>query len=253
MLQVHKVIPDYLRQQIESRTQTFPNPPYVANSFNIQDINEGWGKINLDKYSLNITSLPSGYSPFQLFDEIRKNLSQFIVGGDFDSVIKYGSVFNFAAAVTLEPYSPEDGVVWNSENPIGAAMDFDTFLDTSTVVCVDYSEDEMFWTFATVYSWDHSGHFVSGLRQFGLESNGQGGYSFYLRGADRLGGALDYLANGLETGNDYLYLGAGDANWKNFMELLENYLLKKPGASVEHFDKSRTYGKRHWYVEGGCP
>ena len=77
-------------------------------------------------------------------------------------------------------------------------MDFDTILYTFTVYCVEYNQDEMYWVFATVTSYNHQDHFVAGVRQFGLEPNGSGGYSFYVRATDRLDGVLGFIANRLK-------------------------------------------------------
>lgn len=228
---------------IESRQQpnTMVESSQLVDSFILETINDGWGDVNQDRFSLKIDELPNGYTPFQLFNEIRMNFTNLVVGGDFPIVTD----------VDLEPYSDEDDFTWNSQNPIGAAMDFNTIFDTSTVVCVEYNEDEMYWIFATVTSYDHQGHFVAGLRQFGLEPNGSGGYSFYVRAADRLGGILDYLANGLSGDEDILFTHAGDQTWKNLMENTVSFIQNQGGQAVE-FDETKTYGARHPYDEDNC-
>ncbi|AUS05914.1 hypothetical protein C1A40_10795 [Tamlana carrageenivorans] len=179
-----KQISSEVMSLINSRTQpnTMVQSSQMVPSFILEPLDDGWGDVNQDRHSLNIKSMPDGYTPFALFDEIRKNFSNIVTGGDL-----------LGTTVTFEPYSTADGVTWNSSNPLGAAMDFSTFMDTSTVICVEYNAEEMYWIFATVTSYDHQGHFVAGLRQFGIEPNASGGHSFYLRGADRLGGVLDYL------------------------------------------------------------
>jgi hypothetical protein len=169
------------------------------------------------------------------------NFTNLMVGGDVP----------YVTDVTLEPYSDQDGITWNSDNPVGASMDFNTIFDTSTVYCVEYNEDEMYWVFATVTSYDHQGHFVAGVRQFGLEPNGSGGYSFYVRAADRLGGVLDYVANGLSGDEEVLFTQAGDKTWKNLMENT-TALIQNQGGTVEEFDETKTYGTRHPYDEDDC-
>lgn len=218
----------------------------MVDSFILETIDDGWGDVNQDKYSIKIEELPDGHTPFQLFNQIRLNLNNLMTGGDA----------GFLNRVKFEPYSVEDGETWNSNNPVGAAMDFHTFLDTSTVYCVEYNAEEMYWVFATVTSYDHQGHFVAGVRQFGIEPNGSGGYSFYIRAADRLGGILDLTANeyfDFEFGiEDILFKGAGDETWKNFMENTIN-LVQNLGGMTNEFDSDGTYGIRHPYTENGCP
>ncbi len=241
----HKEVADDVKNLINQRTQTAVDQNgYVSivNSFEIQKIEDGYGDINLDRYSLEIKKLPDGYTPQVLFEEIRQNFSDFVTGGNMTGT-----------AVDLMPYSPSDGITWNSSNPVGAAMDFDNIMDTSTVICTEYNRNEMNWTFTTVRSQDHMGHFVSGHRQFGIETNSDGSYSFYLRGADRLGQWIDYAANGFSTGQDYLFNNAADATWKNLMTALEKFIKAKTGAVVEPFDKNKEYAKRFEYNKDDCP
>jgi hypothetical protein len=214
----------------------------MVRSFILETVDDGWGDLNQDKYSINITNLPNGYSPFQFFDEMRSNFDELMVGGNIP----------YLTDVDLEPYSTADGVTWDSDNPVGAAMNFHTMFDTSTVYCVEYNAEEMYWIFATVTSYDHQGHFVAGLRQFGLESNANGGHSFYLRAADRLGGFLDYIANGLSGDEEALFTHAGDTTWKNFMENAVGF-VQRIGGDADEFDSDKTYGKRHPYNSGDCP
>ncbi len=241
----HKKVSDYVKNLIDLRVKTvFMNGSYVdVKLFEIQEIEDGWGDINLDKYALNITNLPNGYQPQMLFEEIRRNFSDFVTGGNLPGF-----------SVELEPYSTADGTKWNSSNPIGAAIDFDNNFDTSTVICTEYNYDEMYWTFTTVHSLDHQGHFVSGHRQFGIEANSDGSYSFYLRGADRLGQFADYVANNFTPGKkDFLFNEAADATWKNLMSNLEKFINSKTGSKVKPFDKNKDYAHRFPYNEADCP
>jgi hypothetical protein len=240
----HKKVSDDVKNLIDQRKKTvFMNGSYVdVKLFEIQKIEDGWGDINLDKYALNITNLPNGYTPQMLFGEIRRNFDDFVTGGNL-----------LGTSVGLEPYSTSDGTKWDSSNPIGAAMDFDNFMDTSTVICTEYNYNEMYWTFTTVNSLDHQGHFVSGHRQFGIEANSDGSYSFYLRGADRLGQFVDFATNGFNSGADYLFNEAADATWKNFMSNLEKFIKSKTGAEVKPFDKNKDYAHRFPYNEDDCP
>ena len=246
----HKKVSNEVKELIDQRIQvveTLIPGGEIHNtnvkSFELQTIENGYGDLNLDRYDLNINQLPDGYTPQQLFEEIRINFADFINGGN---IIGFG--------VELMPYSENDGTTWNSNNPIGAAMDFDNNMDTSTVICSDYSYEDMSWTFTTVRSADHLGHFVSGHRQFGLEQNADGSYSFYLRGVDRLGQWMDFVFNDFNPfGEDFLFNNAADTTWKNLMETLENYINELPGAEVTPFDISRDdYGKRYPFDPDDC-
>ena len=165
----HKKVADNIKNMLSQRTQqlrhggqTFSTP-----SFRIQTIEGGLGDINLDRYTLDITELPPGFSANDLFNYIRSNFEDFAVGAATGSSLDFLN----PGTVKFGPYSDLDNAIWNSNNPVGAAMDFNTLLDTATVVLTEFSSDEMFWIFTTVNSIDHLGHPVSGHRKFQLETN----------------------------------------------------------------------------------
>ena len=68
-------------------------------------------------------------------------------------------------------------------------------LRNKKVIATEYSLENMLWTYTTVRSVDHLGHFVSGHRQFRLRDNGNGTFIFEVRGTDRLGQRIDKTAN----------------------------------------------------------
>ena len=151
-------------------------------------------------------------------------------------------------------YSPQDLNTWNSSNPIGSAMDFQTPFDTATVMMTEYDLENMFWTFTTMTSFDHWGHPVSGHRRFELRDNHDGTFTFRVRGADRLHSTFDWLAN--ETlpspgGSDFAF-DLADRTWKNLMETVEKFIKSKPGSKVTPFDRNKEYGTRHPYNKDDC-
>lgn len=240
----NKTVDSRLNQQICDRKQRVSVPrggSALSKSFRQQTIENGFGKINVDQYELNILKLPTGMTPQQLFEEIRLNFDELITGGNIPLVTE----------VQFEPYSQEDGITWNSSNPLGAAMDFDTPFDTSTVIATEYSLEDTFWTFTTYRSIDHLGHFVSGHRQFRLRYNNDGTFTFLIRGADRLGQLIDLVGNSVGDG-DFLFRQAGDKTWKNVMKSLQDFITSKPGSRTGVFNKNREYGKRHVYNENDC-
>lgn len=242
----NKRVDPNLNEEICERTEVVPIPRAGAVTdskiFKIQTIQDGFGKINIDQYELDILEFPAGITPQQLFEEIRLNFANFITGGDIP----------FLSTVQFEPYSSLDETTWNSSNPLGAAMDFDNFFDTSTVITTEYSLQDMFWTFTTYRSSDHLGHFVSGHRQFRLRDNLDGTFTFLIRAADRLAQPIDFVLNGGNQDVDLLYRQAGDKTWKNTMVLLENFINSKPNGRAREFNKNRDYGNRHEYNENDC-
>ena len=241
----NKTISDAVKNQIDQRTQgvSVPHGSVAANtkSFEIQTIKNGIGDINLDRYSLDINRLPDGYTPQQLFEEIRTNFYGLVTGGDF-----------FWEKAEFMSYAAQDTNSWSSTNPVGSAMDFDTLMDTATVMCTEYSYSDMYWVFTTVHSVDHLGHPVSGHRWFGIEENSTGGYSFVVRGADRLSTWVDSAANVvLGLGGDFAF-DLADRTWKNLMETIEKFINDKPGGDAKSFDKNKEYAKRYEYNEEDC-
>ncbi len=213
-----------------------------VNEFFQHKIEDAVGKINLDKYELDILKLPDGFDAKSLFEHIRKNFEDFATGdSDF-----------FAGEVKFEAYSNADERRWNSNNPLGAAMDFNTLFDTATVITTEYNSEELFWTFTTVHSFEHKGHPVSGHRQFGLFKKPNGGYTFYLRGADRLTTRFDSLANKVfPSENDEFAFELAAKSWEALMRNVENFIRKKNGRT-RAFDSEKEYGRRHNYIKDRC-
>ena len=133
----------------------------VAYDFDARGLEDGTGQINIDKYELNITSLPAGMNAQQLFEDIRLNFSSLVAGGN-----------SILDKTRFASYESIDNSLWVSTDPTGTAMIFRTPLDVATVVVTEYSLDEVFWTFITVTRFNHWGHPVSGHRQFRLRDNG---------------------------------------------------------------------------------
>ena len=219
----------------------------VIQEFKIQEIEDGVGKINADKYELRITKLPLGKTAQDLFNEIRSNFELFAIGTE-DTVL--GLPLN---SVEFEPYSDKDKTLWESTDPVGAAMNFYTLADTATVIATEFSQSEMFWTFTTVRSIGHLGHPVSGHRQFRLRENEDGSHTFVVRGADRLNTPIDFTANiVLGFGIRDFAFDLADDTWKNLMKTIEKLINSMPGAKVEPFDKTKEYGTRHNYNDSDC-
>lgn len=240
----NKKVTNSVKSIIDQRTQVVTVPRGGASnekSFKIQEIEDGRGDINVDKYELVITELPEGMTAQQLFEDIRKNFFTIVTGGD-----------NPWEKAKFMPYTMQDRNNWLSTNPLGSAMDFETPFDTATVIVTEYSLENMFWTFTTVTSLDHLGHPVNGHRQFRLRLNEDGSHTFVVRGADRLATPLDAVANKvLGLGGDFAF-DLADGTWKNLMKTIENFIKSKPGAKIETFNKNDEYGKRFNYNEKDC-
>ncbi|RAV27409.1 hypothetical protein [Sinomicrobium soli] len=66
--------------------------------------------------------------------------------------------------------------------------------DNESVIVSDYNTEK--WTFSTIFDPKYGEHPVSGNRDFGYTQNGDGSYTFYTRGVDRL---TDWLTTSGQT------------------------------------------------------
>jgi len=156
-------------------------------SFNAteQTIDNAWGpQTNLDYYTVEIPILPNGINNGgELLEAIRLNLGQFL-----------------DAKTTFAGYASDgsDTKKWQSGDPRGSIMSFDANfedplfnwswnLDDASVMTSSYfkNNDGGFWTFSTLSTTADGYHPIGGTRQFGVSANASGGFTFYIRAADR--------------------------------------------------------------------
>ncbi|MBE2187541.1 MAG: hypothetical protein IAE99_12285 [Rhodothermales bacterium] len=90
-------------------------------------------------------------------------------------------------------------------------FDFNTLADRATVV--SYGNMANAWTFATAHSPNDGAHPVSGNRTFGYTVNGDGSYTFFTRGVDRM---TNWFGNALQQSFGTPFSSA-DALWTSAM------------------------------------
>ena len=146
-----------------------------GDDWNIQTLTEATGAVlNIDYFGVNFNEFPNGMNPEGFFTFVRQNFMQFDNGCN--------STFNFS---NLEV----DNNLWNSNSPIGTIFDINIWGPDNGAVVVSQFEDSpnscFCWTFTTITNNNSGTHPVSGNRQFGLNQESDGSWTFYTRGVDR--------------------------------------------------------------------
>lgn len=131
---------------------------------------------------------------------------------------------------TFTPYNSygiDDSTIWNSNSPSGAIISIDIpGPDNATVITSFSSTDK--WTFTTINEPKYGEHPVSGNRDFGYNDNGDGSYTFYTRGVDRLtswdGELLRLLGN--------VPFNSADNLWISFQNKVSQFVNTHSGVST---------------------
>jgi hypothetical protein len=251
---LHKV-PASMQQALASRglrVQDFAfsdNPTLILSS-----------PINLDLYQVKITQMPkkadgSDMSQRELLKSVRLNMSDVISTANFFSnpfsrdfwplLIKavgalftpMGLVADVSAPVlaavtgttTFKPFEDQDKTLFESDNPLGAVMQFDSAADDMGVVLSDFAADH--WIFSTVrdsrlpFFGDVGTHPVSGNRKWTIQQDPAGSVIVSNKAADRASGRV-------ETGvGDLLFLG-GHVIWLCWQAGVKQ-LVEDAGGSAE--------------------
>lgn len=151
-----------------------PNEPVniAGDTWQIQAIqNAGGVAINLDYFSVDVTQLPSQFStPEQLLNSMRLNFNSYIN--------------TFYSSFSPNPLLPGEGNRWSSQNPLGTIISISIPGNSGSVITSDY--DTRHWIFSTIHDPLNGNHPVSGNREFGFVPISSGGYTFYVRGVDRI-------------------------------------------------------------------
>jgi len=220
--------------------------PY--NSWDIQTLDEAKGAtVNMDYFSVNITSLPNNMTAEQLLSIVRLNLNSFI----------NNSLANFT------PFGDQDGNMWFSDNPIGSIIHIDmgnnnkllggfNFVvqpDDGSVITSGFTS--RYWRFSTIQAPGDFQHPVSGTREFGFTQNADGSYTFYTRGIDRTTGFLDNLMQE----NFNIAFEAADNLWSSFQEKIKNYINQNGGNAIvnDPVTKRPDWNKIREYLNGNIP
>ena len=180
----------------------------------LHEIDEAYGdELNLDYYSVTISSLPENFSDPQAFlEHIRLNFGSFIEGG--------GTSFG--------EYNEENNEKFQSEDPVGSIVHFDVYIgpvNADDLSVITAKAQSNYWVFSTIRTPRDLNHPVSGNRQFGLIANEDGTYTFFTRGADRPTSRLDsWLSADVFEGAHRL--------WTTTMKNMTNYVNSNGGEAT---------------------
>lgn len=189
---------------------------------NVQNINSAYSSVvNMDYFPITINKMPKingqVLTPDQFLEYIRKDINKFV-----DT--EYSK---------FEPYrysGVDDTNLWNSSNPKNAIVSIDIKgPDNASVIVSNYSKTG--WTFTTIYEPMYGEHPVSGNRDFGYVDNGNGSFTFYTRGVDRLTTADAAILGEVSeffTGKAYPFQQA-DALWTSFQKITTDFVNKNGG------------------------
>lgn len=187
------------------------NAPLAARHMRIQRFADAHGALNLDRYEVRISRLPSGATPETLLAEIRKNINRYVDTRNSEFI----------------PYEAGDATLWSSNSPLGAVLKIDILgPDNASVVC-SLAEARR-WRFTTIHAPWSGDHPVSGHREFGIRPDGDG-FVFFTRAADR---ATDGIA---ET---VVWAGANHL-WQSLQRKVTDYINSHGGAAsiLPHFSE----------------
>jgi hypothetical protein len=188
----------------------------IAGDWDVQYIEDASGPVvNMDYFPVTITQLPNDpatgqtFSPEGFFNYVRTNLNDFFE----DNSTTFGS------------YNETEGTIWGSSNYLGAIMRFEIHLilgmsQDGSVICSNQNSSS--WTFTTIespFDWSHP---VSGNREFGLNQNLDGSFTFFTRGVDRVAESTDEFMGNLplmETAFD-----GGEELWAKLQDNIESFV-----------------------------
>lgn len=170
----------------------------------VQRIRDAVGSLNLDRYEVRCTRLPSGYTAEALLDHVRRNMNSFVDTGNTE----------------FDPYSAADRTRWEGPSPVGAIFNLDIIGPDNAAVVGSLVEPRRF-RFTTIETPDTGSHPVSGHREFGVRPEGDA-HVFYTRGADR---------STLGIAETLIFAG-GDSLWKSFQRKLAAFINANGGAAT---------------------
>jgi hypothetical protein len=188
---------------------------YPADSWQIQSIqNAGGVAVNLDYFPIVVDQLPDGYSsPEALLREMRLNFN--------------GHINTLLTRFEPHPLLAGEAALWQSSNPLGAIISIGIPGNDGSVITSSYAPDH--WTFSTLHEPMNANHPVSGTREFGFFPNPGGGYTFYVRGADRIDNKYAELLGSIT--NPPVPFLAADATWESWQREFTLFITSKKGKA----------------------
>lgn len=142
-------------------------------------------------------------------------------------------VIQLVGNTSFKAYSDDpDRIRWESDNFLGAVMQFDNLVDDLGVVASEVNDDH--WIFTTVrdsrlpFLGDVGTHPVTGHRMFGFYETEQSSTVIYTRGADRTTGAMETITS------PATFLG-GHLIWLAWQAGIVNY-VNENGGEADYLD-----------------
>jgi hypothetical protein len=197
--------------------------------------------VNMDFFGIKITQFPKNYhtanttdrfTPQEFFDEMR----QLFDGKKFmgKDNICYNPPLGGGYFETLDG---NEFLNW-LDMPLTVVFTI-IMADDGNVICSQYDQNNWYWTFSTLNapgwlegsSWDGY-HPVSGNRRFGLKQNGDGSYTFYVSGVDRLTGWWHRISDGTVVDA----FSEADGLWACYLNQIKTFVTEKGGTVSSDFD-----------------
>jgi hypothetical protein len=242
--QLCSLITNYLTSQstIIQHNGSFQVPTAIAEElpegFAYQTLSSATGAdVNADVFEAHISTLPNGNTPDEFLEYFRLNLTDESAGQN----------------VSFAPYN-YDGydytTQWNESGTasLGALVHI-SMIDPGTVQLTQYLQDQpganghlvSSFTFTTVNSPEDGNHPVSGNRTFGIQTNSDGTYTFFISGVDR---ATTPLLNAAAAA-----VGWDDAKdlWTDVMNNVITYVNNNSGLAG-NFDPSPDFAQQTTYT-----
>ncbi len=216
------------------RPPVFVQSAIAARGCTMHRLEDAYGAINLDYYTVLITRLP--YSPTRLGehmlpDELLQWIRVRMTGGGEQALID-------PDWAVLSWWADEDLATWVPGH-LGTVMNFLIRFPYLTGAAPYVKEDALVvlseftgssWIFSTLNGpWPGANfHPVSGNRQFGILDNHDGTYTFYTRGADRITTGIELLIN---APFDWIFDG-GDVLWRSLQARVTAYVNSIGGEAT---------------------
>jgi RHS repeat-associated protein len=201
----------------------------------MHEIEDAMGrKINLDKYTLQITKLPivngKQLTIEDLFNYFRLNMDMLID----DDVAKFGD---------LRDNEFGEGERWDDQDYNGVIKVFRGYLHRTPIfddlAVVSSAQTDNSFIFSPLRTPETLNHAVSGNRQFGFIKNSDGTFSIYTRAADVATAEIDISAG-------ELVFKGGDALWRNLFNNLATFIQQNGGitAGLDVFSQRFNINKK---------
>ena len=243
-------------QNIQDKVKNLQeNHEALLGDWNIQYLESAGGKVlNMDYFSVNISTLPNNPSTGQQFnsqqflDYFRRNINNFVEGT------------NFSPYCEISAICQQEINLWNSSNPLGAIIKLDISVFPNSLIGNIIGNDGVvvlaentpnYWRFMTMEAPYDSEHPVTGTRQFGIEQNSNGSYNIYVRGVDRFTSRIQEAAVGLFV-KPFIF---ADSLWESFQEKTNQFVNSNGGVSTINtpITSRPNWGKVKEVLEGSRP